>query len=186
MFILPQLQLASPEMSLLTGYLHTQANLNLNSSDFWPKGINCKQIHITKIFSIIIRFPGTWVYSHIWFPFLYLLTKSHPSYIKDESQSVNSSAQVFYCIYAPTKFHDYFFYFHILQTECPQTAASSFSEIYLKQMLLNDLVKNKTQHVYNNKINVLLIVPTSSLLSCALGKCCSFYTLQISGVEYIL
>jgi len=53
-------------------------------------------------------------------------------------------------------------------------------------MLLNDLLKNKTSHVYNNKINVLLIVPTSSLLSRALLKHWSVYTLQISGAEYTL
>lgn len=51
---------------------------------------------------------------------------------------------------------------------------------------MNGLLKNKSQRACNNKINVLLMAPTSSLLSRALLECCPVYTLQSSGVEYIL
>lgn len=165
--------------------LHTLANLNLNSSDFWPRGISCNQIQITKIFIILVQHFRTRLYESGNHRCLYLLTESHPSYQEEGSQSVNSSAHMFYCIYAPTKFPEHFVHFYILQRISPDQGGW-FLTVFLKLKLLNDLLKSKTQHVFSNKINVLLMAPTSSLLSHAVLRCFPVYILHVSGVDYTL
>lgn len=92
---------------------------------------------------------------------------------------------MFYCIYAPTKFPEHFVHFYILQRISPDQGGW-FLTVFLKLKLLNDLLKSKTQHVFSNKINVLLMAPTSSLLSHAVLRCFPVYILRVSGVDYTL